>query len=337
MTRSVGPRAGGTLAELLRFTRAHEWHPGKVPAVVGAACLAAVLEPPAGGPLPAIVATYVLTVLFLAFGYMLNNTADHDSDLRAGKAIGPAGWTRARKAGLTAAVGLAGLSGAELIVPPAALPGVLTCYLLAWLYSMPPRWKEHVVAGPIVGAFAQAPAPALVVALAWGGLRAPMALYIGALWLYGLRMMLVHQLLDRDNDRRSGTRTTAVVAGVERTRGLVRATLAVEVVALGVCLAGFALAVGPGWSALPLLLLGWSASVAFLRLRRGERMALYDYSWIPAAALYESALPLTLAGTLAVLQGPEGGVVLLMVVLLFAGRHVERLIAPLLPMKEANA
>jgi 4-hydroxybenzoate polyprenyltransferase len=276
---------------------------------------------------PLIAITYVLVCLFLATSYMLNNVADTTQDRAVAKRVGLDDWplwARALPPAVTAVLGL-GLGLAAL--PGAAAAALVGCYALAWVYSFPPRCKEHPFLGPIVAAFAQAPAPALALALAWGAWPATALVYLGVIFLYGVRMILVHQILDHDNDMRTATRTTATALGIPTMFRMLRALFAAELACTAVLLVLLAVASLPS---LLLVALVWPAFLALLRLHRGERPRLDSYSWIPLADLHESLLPLLLAAAIAFRDGVAGFGAGLMLVVLFADRHLERLVRPLL-------
>lgn len=312
--------------QLIRFTRFHEWHPGKLPLLLGFALTLRLGTPaPPGGALWVAV-SYGLASLYLAFAYMVNNLADADQDRLANKAVGLVGHSPSAAAFAVLVAAALGLGIGLAVLQPAAAGMMIGCYLLAWVYSFPPRLKEHVVLGPLVAAWAQVPAPALVLAAAWGSLPPAAIAYGVVALLYGLRMILVHQLVDHGNDRLTSTRTTATTIGVHATRRVVRLTFGLELVATAVLVA---LLAGLRLPAVLLAGLAWPLVLAIVRWRRGERVRLDTYAYIPLAEVHESQLPLILAAAVALGDGAAMMGASLLVVLPFLSRHLERLVWPL--------
>ena len=314
------------IREIIRFTRLREWHSGKLPILIGFGLALSLAAPIPHHNVLWVLAAYVLTCLYLATAYMLNNLADTRQDHMANKNIGLEGWSPGMRLVPVIVSTVLGLGIGLAVLPPVALIAMIGCYALAWIYPFPPRLKEHVILGPFVAAFAQVPAPALTFALAWGSLPASSLGYLAVAFLYGLRMILVHQLLDYNNDRLTATRTTATVLGIPATRKLVRVVFGLELLsttAFLILLSDAGLPTG--------LLAGllWPLLLAMLRWYRGERLQLDSYSYIPLADVHESMIPLLLAITLVMRDGISMIGAVLMVVIPFYNRHIERLVWPL--------
>ena len=150
-----------------------------------------------------------------AYANLLNDWTDIAQDARAGKANRMAGkplWFRAAAAGLPLAAGAAcawSMRGASL---PLALYAAI--WLVFTLYSVRPfRLKCRRLAGVVADALG-AHLLLTLYALAWvayaTGVRASMTLaacLCAVSLLSGLRGILVHQILDRDADRRGAVAT----------------------------------------------------------------------------------------------------------------------------------
>ncbi|MFZ4857820.1 MAG: UbiA family prenyltransferase [Desulfuromonadaceae bacterium] len=320
-----GP-AQPTFRELIHFTRMHDWHAGKLPAMLGFTMSLLLVTPSVHKDVRWILAAYLLTALYLAAAYMLNNLADQHQDSMAHKTIGLEGCPGWRAVLVIGCVVPSLVLGA-LLLPGRALATMGGCYLLAWAYSYPPRFKERMVLGPFVAAFAQVPAPALTFVLAYGSLPPASAAYLLVLFLYGLRMILVHQLMDHDNDLLTGTRTTATLLGWDATMRLLRLFFAFE--CLGSLLLLFLLMNAGLLNALLVAVL-WPALVAVVYQLRGGKLTLVSYQYIPLADLHESVLPLLMAVALVKRDGMPMISLLVIVIVLFYRRHIDRLITPLL-------
>lgn len=317
----------GIIRQLIRFTRLHEWHPGKLPILIGFGFTLSLSAVTAHCKILWILLAYVLTVLYLATAYMLNNLADAEQDGVAKKNIGLEGWSFGIRLVPVVISTVLGFGMGLALLPPAALTSMIGCYVLAWIYSFPPRLKEHVILGPFIAAFAQVPAPALTFALAWGLLPISSLGYLLVAFLYGLRMILVHQLLDYNNDCLTGTHTMATALGILATRKLLFMIFGLELISTSIFLV---LLVDAGLPVGLLLGLLWPLFLAILRWQRGECLQLDSYSYIPLADVHESMIPLLLAITVTMHDGISMIGAVILVTIPFYKRHIERLVQPLL-------
>ena len=321
-----------SISDFYRFTRAYQWYPGKMPLMLGFAFTMLLSDPSQRYGLLWILAAYILTCLFLAASYMLNNIADRETDNKANKRMGLDEWSSGQQMIPVIISAVLALGIGIILMPTSAIFAMFGCYILSWGYSCPPlRFKEHTLWGPFIPAFTQVPAPALVMAVAWGALPLPALIYLLLVFFYLLRMLFVHQLLDYDNDRIAGTHTTAIQLGFTTMQRLLFLTFALEVICLIVFLV-FIVSAGFPWFllislALPLL-------IVILRWRRKEPIRLDSYSYIPLADIHESLLPLTLAIGVAMRDGNVVVAIVPLMIFLFLKRHIERLVIPLLGWKE---
>ena len=316
--------------DFMRFTRAHEWHPGKMPLMLAFVSIMFLFSPSPQQNFLWVILAYVLTSLYLAASYMLNNIADREIDKVANKKTGLDGWSRKKLAiPVVIFAALILLFGIAFLSIPVVI-AILGCFILSWSYHMPPRYKEHVILGPIVPAFAQLPAPALVVAVAWGNLPLPALVYLMIMFFYLVRMLFVHHILDYENDKLTGTNTTATKLGVPAVLRLVRFTFVIEMLCLVVFLA---LIVHYGFPKLLFISLAWPLCLLILRHIRKEPIRLDSYSYIPLADIHESVLPLILAIGVAMREGNMMIAIVPLVIVLFLRRHFERLVVPLLGWK----
>jgi 4-hydroxybenzoate polyprenyltransferase len=310
----------------------YQWHSGKMPLMLGfvSVMLLATQVPHQG--LLWVLAAYVLTCLYLAASYMLNNIADKKIDSIVNKKIGLEDWSQGKQAIPVIIFAVLILGIGIVLMPMLAIYAMIGCYILSWSYSFPPRFKEHAILGPFIAAFAQIPAPALVTAVAYGTLPLPALIYLMVVFFYLLRMLLVHQILDYENDRITDTHTTAIRLGITATQRLLILIFTLE----GLCLITFLILIA--YVALPkvlLIALAWPLFLVILRWVRREPIRLDSYSYIPFADVHESVIPLILAIGLAMREGGLMIAIIPLVVILFLKRHVERLVIPLFGWKEA--
>jgi hypothetical protein len=279
---TIASRAGLArgVSAVIALTRWREWVQSKLLLAAGAAVL---LAPAA--PLGDVAAALATVALLAAFGYASNELAGKHSRATA---LG----VRASTAFVVAAAGLAlgsstawskGASG------PVAIVGGL---VLAHAYSHRPlRLKERGRIGIVAAAAAQWMVPVLAVAaLRVDGWHEPATWALALFGLaIGIRWMTIHQLHDRDADRRAQLRTYGA-SGRDLDPWL-RGALSAEVALL-------VLVVVLAWprSAVPLM-----AAVLWLALdlcwRRGRAALparLRTYGGAPLAELYFLLLPLAL-------------------------------------------
>ena len=222
---------------LLRFS---VWWQHIVPPVLAAAYLAVAVGALAPGALVAMLLPFLGSVVGIAgFGYYLNDVCDLVADRAAGKANAAAAQGRPARAAIL--FGLLALGLSPWILLPRhplnlALLGLQVALLT--LYSARPfRLKERGFAGAVADTLYGHLLPvAITVATFFPGLAGrtaanllaalPLAV-LGALLLAakGLRNILLHQLGDRENDRRAGIRTFVLAAGPVRALNLINRLL----------------------------------------------------------------------------------------------------------------
>ena len=312
-----------SLRELLAFARYHQWHYGKMPLLI-ALLFILNLRFPDSLTLIATIKWYLIIALFLAFAYMLNNISDFEVDNQVGKVLVLRTWSMEAKWGVTLLVGIAGFLLGVVSLDAWALLTLGACYLLAWSYSFPPRFKESVWLGPIVASVGQLCAPALVILVAYRQATPTELCYLVLLFLWGFRMILVHQILDRANDIATGVRTTVLVIGLEKAYRLLWGFFLVEVAVLGLQIAFL---LGSGLEFITLVFLLYELVNLFALKKRGGQLRLDTYDCIPLADIYEMILPLTLAVSLSIHSEGKLWWTVLVVILLFGLRYRERLTA----------
>ena len=319
-----------SIRDFFHFTRAYQWYPGKIPLMLGFVLTMLLSVPGSQHGFIWVLAAYILTILYLAAAYMINNIADKEQDRIANKKIGLEDWSQRKRAIPVIIFSALCLGGGILLLPVLAVFAMIGCYILAWCYSFPPRFKEHALWGPILCPIAQIPAPALVVAVAWGTLPMPALIYLLIVYFYFLRMLLVHHLLDYENDRITGTYTTAIALGVPATKRLVQLTFVLEMFCTILFLI---LVVCAGLPKILLISLVWPLFLVILRWIRREPVQLDSYSYIPLADVHESLIPLILAIGIAMNEGGSMIAIVPFVVFLFLNRHFDRLVRPLFNWK----
>jgi cytochrome P450/4-hydroxybenzoate polyprenyltransferase len=236
------------------------WYYSKIPLFfVGMSYATLRMPQPGAAQAAQMAALFVLLCLYAAFGHIVNDYADREIDRAAGKRKLLATWSE-RQALIAVAIPCIGTVAVALICFDASTIVVtMIAVLVAALYSLPPvRLKECGVLGWVAAAVAQRTLP---VAIIFEALKAWDVVAVGFTILntfIGLRWIILHQLEDFQNDRRSGVRTVATQQPPERLVAVSHILFTVELAsACGVVaamsyfipsvgLTGFAYAVGRG-------------------------------------------------------------------------------------------
>lgn len=237
MPTDVGAASRRTLkvARVARGLRTSEWWSHMLGPIVAFACLQLGWRHVApGAGMVRVVALLVSAIALAGYGYVVNDTCDVAPDRLAGK---PNAMARLPPAARLAVIaGFAGIGLLPWIWIHLERSGVIALggiYLLPLLYSAPPvRLKERHVLGPIADAANAFILPASFTIALFAPLGpttgpAPLMVAGAALWTsgFGLRAILLHQIIDAANDRISGTRTLVVMVGEERARTVLRSVL----------------------------------------------------------------------------------------------------------------
>lgn len=196
------------------YLRAREWLSSKV--VLMLAVCGLFVFSTSTGPVHALVmigSFFLFVAAFLSVSYVVNDFCDREVDRLAGKrkiiADLPTG-------AVMASIGVLVIIGCvpALILSPArvkCLGAMALIYALGLAYSVPGiRFKERGALGLFECAMAQRCAPLLLIPCLLGMQVLSMPMFY--LWLViscldGLRYILIHQIVDRENDERAGVRT----------------------------------------------------------------------------------------------------------------------------------
>jgi hypothetical protein len=232
----------GPLGTLRALVRAPLWWTAKLLPLVAAAELAALTAGvDAADGVPRIAAMLVAAVSVAAAAHVVNDLADLASDRAAGKESSAARTSVGGRAGLLTLCALGAILPwfvVPLDIVAASILGVLV--VVSAIYSLPPiRLKGRATAGVAADALVAHTLPTAFafVELGSAGVRAAwwwVALACSLVWstAFGVRSIVVHQILDSDGDTAAGVATMVVAKGVPRAARLGRDASAVEVVAL---------------------------------------------------------------------------------------------------------
>ncbi len=228
------------MQKIVQLYRIPEWFDSKVPLLLAPALYLYFRRGTRFGA--ASLAELLLLILFygvfLGFGYVINDYADLEADRLAGKKKVMQSMRRGTAA---AVVWLTAAAGCALML--ALSPTLKMCLALAVIYffgasysARPVRFKERGVMGLIVSSAAQRCFPLLLLIVLEGWFSVDFWLWMILSFLAGLRYILVHQLLDLENDRKAGIETFS--QGREgAVRRMIRTVFVLEIALLCVLLA----------------------------------------------------------------------------------------------------
>lgn len=198
-----------------QFLRVKEWYQSKIPFAM---CYLWFVYMQRGiEDMEQFVAVNILSMLFLgcflAFSYMINDFSDIEVDKSAGKEKVICSQSKAAVIGWLIGLFLGGCVPLLCYQRWDAALGVmlLLTYFLGYAYSMKPfRFKERGLIGLVECSVAQRCMPIGVIWMLIGGGRSIFLLFLLISFFMGLRYIFIHQLIDIENDRKSGVNTYAM-------------------------------------------------------------------------------------------------------------------------------
>ena len=212
--------------------RTANWWDAKIPPLLAVVYLESLRLGLATGRSMLLLGGYCLAIgCVAAYGHVVNDVFDMDSDARAGKSNAAAGLSGRTRALLGATLLTAGFLPLVLLGAPPVTLGLLALnYLWPTVYSLPViRLKERGVLGLMADAAGSHVTPTLVAlslleSEATGAQPHSGTLFFVAIVLAaaasGLKGILHHQIIDRDGDRSAGTVTFATGVPAERLQRL---------------------------------------------------------------------------------------------------------------------
>jgi 4-hydroxybenzoate polyprenyltransferase len=207
----------GFIGNLIAITRAYEWM-DKLQVNFLAAFLVVILFTQWADFFFFLLIYCIYQLFLISYGYVINSYADREDDLKAGK---HREITYVPNGHLFLIIGF--LAVGSLGIPlffntKIKILGVIT-FLLATFYSLKPiRFKERGLLGILVPALTQRSLLFLFFALLVSS-STLIDLYL-FIWLalIGIIIIMAHQLMDFDNDKKTGTHTWAIAVGIKRAK-----------------------------------------------------------------------------------------------------------------------
>jgi len=281
------------LDKLVSFIRWPEWYDSKIPPIVGWVYYALYrLQFPCKEGISTLFAVTLFTVLYLVYGYVLNDYSDIEVDRKAGKRKHIANLQRGKARAIIIVIGLVGILSLFVHYSKYALLmiDVIGAYILATLYSLPPvRLKERGIWGILAASVAQRIFPLLIGMCVLGLYDFASFLWLMTNFLIGLRYIFIHQYIDRENDLHSGVRTFATQHSVTTLHTLIIIYLVLEsifTVWLGIAI---------GFSPLTMGVFALSVISRILAAKRFERTNIFvSFTYVPLSEILILFFPATL-------------------------------------------
>ena len=244
----------------------------------------------------------LFAILFLAFGYALNDYCDQEYDLQVGKPNSIASLSSTRAIFIIIVLFVSGW----LCLPsrnPTSIGLALLAYFFMAFYSLPPlRFKERGVLGLIVAAIAQRSMPGLLFFETYQYWKTDTLLFSLLCFFIGLRWIIAHQIWDYENDLNSGVRTYAIRVGKDPLQDWFKWIVFPIELALLASLIVYYFNRLPWLSILFGIYLVWLWLSFRSRRQAGLSLSLFNSDWIPLADFYFIVWPLSLAFYLALEQ-----------------------------------
>jgi len=226
------------LNNILIFARWSEWHISKLSLIFGAYYYLVLISSSKGWYLLfQFFSLVALLCFYAAFGYAVNDYSDRTVDHAAGKGKLQFGFHPQIVKGLLLCLLIGGVAVSYPLWQKdlSILMFILSMYLLAALYSLPPvRFKEKGNFGLITAALTQRALPVLLCFAFFDHFSVDTLLFTLLSFIIGLRSIIVHQIKDYSNDLATGVKTQVVKWGLAKSRKyLLSYGIPLEIVLLG--------------------------------------------------------------------------------------------------------
>lgn len=284
-----------------KLFRIEEWLHSVFPLVLSAplyCVLGGTTGPSAQECAPLLVRFALFVAAFLSFGYLINDFCDKEDDRAVGKVKVVYDLPDSVVVSLLIALALLGatsiIAGSDF--SPSLLGMVVLTYFLGAAYSTPfIRAKELGVWGLVISSFAQRGMPLFVaMALFDMSLRATM-MWVTITFLDGLRYILIHQLIDLQNDLQQGVKTFATNHGPRLLRWGIVVALVAELAFLLFGIVLPVIQIAPRMSMTVLLAYVVLAGLLYAIFVRvfGKRDVLYTFDLVPLELFLNLVVPCT--------------------------------------------
>lgn len=234
-----------SLRSILSIFRLQHWANTKIPLLIGSMCSMCVIGNIVSDHATVIILVTVLfSSLFLSFGYFVNDLADRRSDALSGKYR--ESWRISFPVAIILSIFLLALGSMLLTILGGSNVVVyisLFGYMLALFYSSPPvRFKTRSFSGPIVAAFAQWVFPFIALCFASQLIGPSFFLMAFALFILGIRWIMVHQIRDIKADNKAHVMTLVTRIGETKIKTFVRNIIfPLELLTWSICFASLSI------------------------------------------------------------------------------------------------
>lgn len=292
------------MKKIFLYFRTSEWYDSKIPLAMCVGLYTLLYEPQILEKRDLIlwyIAYFLFCIIYFAFNYLFNDYSDLEEDRRAGKE--KAIHSVDRRWTLLILCILPVLGVLELFAATGrhwtTLLVSLVCYVLGMSYSAKGiRMKERGIWGLVFSAFAQRNTPVLITFSFLHMRMDHFICWMAVCFVNGLRYILIHQYIDRENDKKVGIHTFVLDRNISIKKGI-WCSLAVETLSVIWLFAGeWKVMAVTGVIYAVVCILNWNFTEKVLKASY-----FYSYACVPLEDLYNVFMPLLLTCGYAVKSG----------------------------------
>ncbi|MDD4577120.1 MAG: UbiA family prenyltransferase [Anaerolineaceae bacterium] len=288
------------------LVRWKEWYHSKIPFVFITLFTVTLADSiPVDIALPRLVVLLIFCCSYLAFGYLINDFSDKKIDQAAGKIKAIQNFSDSTILSLLVILFIIGSAMALVSISNTYLTilFLFVAYFFGFFYSMPPlRFKEKGVWGLVISSITQRVIPILLLGDLLTEQKIIFILFLLLFTLIGIRWILVHQLIDLENDLNQGVSTFVTKVGFPRTNILLRYVFfPLELICLGAILY-LQIRMIPFFWIIPFLYGGVFVAKSLIWRGHGKPYLLDTFSRQPLEDFYYFYWPLGLAFLLTIHQ-----------------------------------
>lgn len=283
------------MKNILLYFRASEWYDSKIPLAMAIGLYAFLYESQTLEKRNLImwyVAYFVFCVIYFAFNYLFNDYSDMEADLKAEKKKVIQNVNRRYTLMVLSVLPVIGTL--ELFIATgynlATLIVSIVVYFLGMSYSAKGiRMKEKGIWGLVVSAFAQRNTPVLIIFSFLSMRLDHFICWMLISFVNGIRYILIHQYIDRENDKKTGIHTFVSDRNISIKKGIWCSLVLETVSVIWLFLVEWNMMVVVGILYIGICILNWKFTENVLK-----ESYFYSYACVPLEDLYNVFIPLLL-------------------------------------------
>lgn len=281
------------MSKIFKFMRIDEWFDSKVAMMLGVFMFFYIQAPQYSTSefIIRYICYFLFIVMFLSFSYVINDYSDIEVDKKAGKSKIIATMPKWFVIVIMILMVLIGVVPILLLTNCNlfAIGMIISIYFLGAAYSIRPfRFKEKGLVGMLECSFAQRSLPLLIIPFLIGVDYAGMFFWLILSFADGVRYIFIHQVIDRENDLKSGVKT--YVSEGNAFKKIVIVTFIVEILSTILFFVPYIIKHPISWLFVALYLFFEYAIYVVLQIY-AKKEWLFTFDSVPLEALYNIFLP----------------------------------------------